>query len=68
MILNGAEEKPLPVYGQGLNVWDWLYVADHCRAIRPSCRRGKGKLYNVGGRCEKQNLEVVKPSAMFSMR
>ncbi len=61
MILNALEEKPLPVYGQGLNVRDWLYVADHCRAILTIMRKGKkGETYNVGGRCEKQNIEVVK--------
>ena len=61
MILNALEEKPLPVYGQGLNVRDWLYVEDHCRAILTIMQKGKrGETYNVGGRCEKQNIEVVK--------
>lgn len=60
MILNALEEKFLPVYGQGLNVRDWLYVTDHCRAIRMIMEKGSsGKTYNVGGHCEKQNLEVV---------
>jgi len=60
MILNALEEKPLPVYGQGLNVRDWLYVEDHCRAILTIMQKGKrGETYNVGGRCEKQNIEVV---------
>ncbi len=60
MILNALEEKSLPVYGQGLNVRDWLYVTDHCRAIRMIMEKGSsGETYNVGGHCEKQNLEVV---------
>jgi dTDP-glucose 4,6-dehydratase len=60
MILNACEGKPLPVYGDGQNVRDWLYVEDHCRAIRAVLARGKvGETYNVGGRSEKPNLEIV---------
>jgi dTDP-glucose 4,6-dehydratase len=60
MILNAMEEKPLPVYGDGLNVRDWLYVRDHCTAIWEIMKAGKvGETYNIGGRCEKQNLAVV---------
>ncbi|MCL5779509.1 MAG: dTDP-glucose 4,6-dehydratase [Firmicutes bacterium] len=61
MILNALDNKPLPVYGDGQNVRDWLYVEDHCRALLTVLERGKpGKAYNIGGNCEKTNLEVVK--------
>jgi dTDP-glucose 4,6-dehydratase len=61
MILNALEGKPLPVYGQGENVRDWLYVEDHARALRLVLEQGHpGQTYNIGGRCEKQNIEVVK--------
>jgi dTDP-glucose 4,6-dehydratase len=61
MILNALSGKPLPVYGDGLNVRDWLYVDDHCEAIRLVLERGRvGEVYNVGGNCEKTNLEIVK--------
>jgi dTDP-glucose 4,6-dehydratase len=60
MILNARAGKPLPVYGDGQNVRDWLYVADHCEAIRTVLARGKvGETYNIGGRNEKPNIEVV---------
>jgi dTDP-glucose 4,6-dehydratase len=60
MILNALEDKPLPVYGDGSNVRDWLYVMDHCRAIWTIMEKGRhGETYNVGGRCEKPNLEIV---------
>ena len=60
MILNALAGKPLPVYGDGKNVRDWLYVTDHCAAIRLVLERGKpGETYNVGGRNERTNLEVV---------
>ncbi len=60
MILNACQGKPLPVYGDGLNVRDWLYVEDHCRAIRAVLARGRdGETYNIGGRSEKKNLEIV---------
>jgi len=60
MILNALAGKPLPVYGDGANVRDWLYVTDHCRAIWAVMTRGKtGQTYNVGGNCEKTNLDVV---------
>ena len=53
--------EPLPVYGDGRNVRDWLYVGDHCAAIRAVLERGRvGETYNVGGNSEKQNIEVVK--------
>ena len=61
MILNALEDKPLPVYGDGKNVRDWLYVEDHCRAIELILEKGRvGEIYNVGGHNEKQNIEVVK--------
>ncbi|TPQ39594.1 dTDP-glucose 4,6-dehydratase [Cupriavidus pinatubonensis] len=60
MITNALAGKPLPVYGDGLNVRDWLYVGDHCAAIREVLARGRpGETYNVGGWNEKTNLEVV---------
>ena len=61
MILNALEGKPLPVYGDGQQVRDWLYVEDHCRAIRAVLARGTpGEVYNVGGDCERTNLAVVR--------
>jgi len=60
MILNALEGKSLPIYGDGRNVRDWLYVEDHCRAIRLVLEQGRvGETYNVGGMCERQNIEVV---------
>ena len=60
MIINALEEKPLPIYGDGLNIRDWLYVEDHCEAIRKVlCAGIPGETYNIGGRSEKTNLEVV---------
>lgn len=60
MILNAASGKPLPVYGDGKNVRDWLFVEDHCNAIRAVLKQGRpGETYNIGGGAEKRNLEVV---------
>jgi dTDP-glucose 4,6-dehydratase len=60
MILNGLEGLPLPVYGDGLNVRDWLFVEDHARALALIIEKGRlGQTYNVGGRNERSNLEVV---------
>ena len=60
MILNALEGKALPVYGDGLNVRDWLYVEDHCSAIRLVLEKGQlGETYNVGGSSERTNIEVV---------
>ena len=60
MILNALAGKPLPVYGDGANVRDWLYVGDHCAAIRRVLERGRpGEVYNIGGNAERKNLEVV---------
>jgi dTDP-glucose 4,6-dehydratase len=61
MIQNLLERKPLPVYGRGENVRDWLYVVDHCEAIWTVVQRGRvGETYNIGGRSEQKNLDVVK--------
>ncbi len=61
MIINALHDKALPVYGDGANVRDWLYVEDHCSAIDLIIRRGReGEVYNVGGHNEKSNLDVVK--------
>mgnify|MGYP006283042313 FL=1 len=61
MINNACRNEPLPVYGDGLNVRDWLYVEDHCRAVWSVYRRGcSGCVYNVGGNTEKTNLDVVR--------
>jgi dTDP-glucose 4,6-dehydratase len=60
MILNALESKPLPVYGDGLNVRDWLYVEDHCSAIRSVLANGRvGETYNIGGSSERTNIDVV---------
>jgi len=61
MIQNALEDKPLPVYGDGQNVRDWLYVEDHCSAIDLVIRKGvAGEVYNIGGNNERTNLQVVK--------
>ena len=61
MIANALNDKPLPVYGEGLNVRDWLYVEDHCIAIDMIIHHGKiGEVYNVGGHNEMANIDIVK--------
>ena len=61
MIANCLNDKPLPVYGEGLNVRDWLYVEDHCRAIDLIIHKGRvGEVYNVGGHNEMKNIDIVK--------
>ena len=61
MIINALHDKPLPVYGTGENVRDWLYVTDHCKAIDLIIHKGKeGEIYNVGGHNEMCNLDIVK--------
>ena len=61
MIINALHDKKLPVYGEGINVRDWLYVKDHCSAIDLIIRNGKvGEVYNIGGHNERQNIQVVK--------
>jgi dTDP-glucose 4,6-dehydratase len=60
MIANALDGKPLPVYGDGRQIRDWLYVGDHCSAIRRVLEAGRlGEVYNIGGNSEKRNLEVV---------
>ncbi len=60
MISNALEGKPLPVYGDGRQVRDWLYVGDHCAAIRLALARGRpGEVYNIGGDAERRNIDVV---------
>ena len=61
MIANALADKPLPVYGEGLNVRDWLYVEDHCRAIDLILTKGEaGQVYNIGGHNEMKNIDIVK--------
>lgn len=61
MITNALNDKPLPVYGEGLNVRDWLYVEDHCKAIDLIIHKGKvGEVYNIGGHNEMKNIDIVK--------
>ncbi len=61
MIANALADKPLPVYGEGKNIRDWLYVEDHCKAIDLIIRKGKeGETYNIGGHNEMQNIQIVK--------
>ncbi len=61
MIANALSDKPLPVYGEGLNVRDWLYVEDHCAAIALILEKGKaGQVYNIGGHNEMRNIDIVK--------
>lgn len=61
MIANAMHDKPLPVYGEGLNVRDWLYVEDHCKAIDLILQNGRvGEVYNVGGHNEMRNIDIVK--------
>ena len=61
MINNAIQGKKLPVYGDGKNVRDWIYVEDHCRGILKVLEEGAdGRIYNIGGNCEKQNIEIVK--------
>lgn len=61
MIANAADGKPLPVYGEGLNVRDWLFVRDHCTALDAVLERGRtGEVYNIGGNNEWRNIDIVK--------
>jgi len=60
IILNALEGKKLPIYGDGMNIRDWLYVEDHCRGILRVLEKGEpGRKYNIGGRCERTNLQIV---------
>ncbi len=61
MISNALEDKEVPVYGDGMNVRDWIYVEDHCRGLDAVLRHGReGEFYNIGGQSERNNLSVVK--------
>ena len=61
MIAKAMHDEPLPVYGEGLNVRDWLYVEDHCKAIDLIIHKGRvGEVYNIGGHNEKRNIDIVK--------
>ena len=61
LIAKALNDKPLPVYGEGINVRDWLYVEDHCKAIDLIIHKGKvGEVYNIGGHNEMKNIDIVK--------
>ncbi|MBW1927334.1 MAG: dTDP-glucose 4,6-dehydratase, partial [Deltaproteobacteria bacterium] len=61
VILNATKGKRLPIYGDGLNIRDWLYVEDHCEALEVVLEKGRvGQTYNIGGKCEKTNLDLVR--------
>ncbi len=61
MTINALEGRPLPVYGDGRNVRDWIFVDDHCRGILAVLEKGRpGEVYNLGGECEKENIEIVR--------
>ena len=61
MIINALKNRPMPVYGDGINVRDWLYVEDHCNAIDLIVHKGKaGEIYNIGGHNEMSNIDIVK--------
>jgi dTDP-glucose 4,6-dehydratase len=61
MVVNALADKPLPVYGQGTNVRDWLHVEDHCAALVRALEQGQaGRVYNIGGNSERRNLDIVK--------
>jgi dTDP-glucose 4,6-dehydratase len=60
LITNAIEDKPLPIYGDGLNVRDWIHVQDHCRALQVVLEKGRaGEIYNIGGDGERTNLEIT---------
>lgn len=61
MIANALQNKPLPVYGDGMNVRDWIYVEDHCEAVDLIMQKGRaGEVYNIGGESERRNIDVVR--------
>lgn len=61
MVTNSLQDKELPVYGDGMNVRDWIYVTDHCSAVDLVMRKGRsGEVYNIGGSCERCNIDIVR--------
>ena len=61
MIVNALNDRPMPIYGRGENVRDWLYVADHCRAVDLIIRHGRlGQVYNIGGHNEMRNIDIAR--------
>lgn len=61
VILNALQNKPIPIYGDGQNIRDWLYVEDHCRAIELVLKKGRiGEVYNIGGNNEWRNIDIAK--------
>ena len=61
MIINAVNERPLPVYGDGANIRDWIFVEDHCRGVLAALERGRpGEVYNLGGECEIANIDIVR--------
>jgi dTDP-glucose 4,6-dehydratase len=61
IISNALQDKELPVYGDGMNVRDWIHVADHCAAVDMVLRKGRsGEVYNIGGSCERRNMDIVR--------
>jgi len=69
MIRNALAGKPLPVYGDGKNVRDWLFVRDHCEAVRLVLERGRvGETYNIGGTARSSTTRSSRPSAIFSRK
>ncbi|MGE5585454.1 MAG: dTDP-glucose 4,6-dehydratase, partial [Bacillota bacterium] len=61
MILSAVQHRPLPIYGDGQNVRDWIHVEDHCRAIALLVEHGRtGEVYNIGAACERRNIDVAK--------
>jgi len=69
MILNALDSKPLPIYGDGLYVRDWIHVLDHCRALEAVLLRGRpGEIYNIGADCERPNIEVAREVLALTRR
>ena len=61
VILNAINKKPIPVYGDGMNVRDWIFVTDHCRAVDAALHKGTpGEVYNIGSRNERPNIEIIR--------
>ena len=68
MIHNAKNNIPLPVYGDGQNIRDWVHVDDHCAAIAAVLNKGQlGEVYNIGGECELKNIDIVKKLSTSAM-